>query len=207
MNLALSLLLIINSAIPPPSQQRPEPTDTRIPVQTWRESVPPPVNQAHRSIDTWSRLRTLKSGTAITVTVQGGHPSKRYFVLADESNLIVLNANYPGLPHAAARILRDMGTSHPEYFATVEAQVFVERDLRMGPSGVFLADLKVADLEQVVERISRTDIETGASIAVTTEAGLPIGAKIAIGVGVGVGLCYFIPICRYIVSCSSHYCN
>jgi hypothetical protein len=205
MNLALSLLLIINSAIPPPSQQRPEPTDSRIPLQTWRESVQLPVTRAHRSIDTWSRLRTLKPGTAITVTVQGGHPTKRYVVLADESNLIVLTVDYPGLPLAAARILRDMATSHSEHFATVGVQVFVERDLRMGPSGVFLADQKVADLGQVVERISRTDIETGASIAVTAQAGLPRGAKVALGVGVGVAVCFVVPSCRIFVFC--HTCN
>jgi hypothetical protein len=205
MNLALSVLLIINSAIPPSSQQRPEPTDSRIPVQAWRESVRPPVNQAHRSIDTWSRLRTLKPGTPITVTVQAGYPTKRYVVLPDESNLIVLNVDYPGLPLAAARILRDMATNHPEYFAAVEAQVFVERDLRMGPSGVFFADRKVADLGQVVERISRTDIETGTSITVTAQAGLPRGAKVALGVGVGVAVCFVVPYCRIFVFC--HTCN
>ena len=102
--------------------------------------------------------------------------------------------------------MRDMATSHPEYFAAVHTRVFGDRDLRVGPSGVFLADHKVADLEQVVERISRTDVETGTSIIVTRQArALPRGAKIALGAGIGVAVCFVVPVCRYVVFC--HGCN
>ena len=66
-----------------------------------------------------------------------------HVVSADETSLIVLDLTYPGLPDAAARILRDMATKHPEYFTAVRAQVFVDRDLRVGPGGVLAADRKV----------------------------------------------------------------
>jgi hypothetical protein len=126
--------------------------------------------------------------------------------LADETSLIVLDLAYPELPSAAVRILRDMATSHPEYFAAVQAPVFVDRDLRVGPSGVFLTDRKVADLGQVVERISRTDVETGTSIIVMGQApALPRGAKIALGAGIGVAVCLIVPLCRYVVFCRG--CN
>jgi hypothetical protein len=195
MNPALPLVLILNSAIPVSSQERSEPTDNPIHWPAMRESVRPCATQQHEPAGIWSRLGRLEPGTAITVTVQGATPSKRYIVSTNEANLILLDLTHQGLPRAAARILRDMATSHPEYFASVEAQVFMERDLRIGPSGVFLADQKVADLGQVVERISRTDIETGTSIAVTSPE-LPKGAKVALGVGIGVGICFLVPNCR-----------
>jgi hypothetical protein len=208
MKLALSLVLIINSALPLSIQQRLGRSDGSTPIhlQAMREPVRLSAIQQGQSIDTWSRLRTLEPGTAITVTVQGSPPGRRYVVLADEASLIVLDLSYPGLPAAAVRILRDMATSHPEYFAAVQARVFVDRDLRVGPSGVFLADQRVADLGQVVERISRTDVETGASIIVTGQArALPKGAKIALGAGIGVAVCLVVPLCRYVVFCRG--CN
>jgi hypothetical protein len=206
MNLAMSLVLIINSALPQSLQPRSQPTDGPIHEHATREPVRLSAIQQSQSSDIWLRLRTLEPGTAITVTVQGSPPGKRYVVLADEASLIVLDLAYPGLPTAAARILRDMATSHPEYFAEVHARVFGDRDLRVGPSGVFLADQKVAELEQVVERISRTDVEAGTSIIVTRQVrALPRGAKIALGAGIGVAVCFVVPVCRYVVFC--HGCN
>ncbi len=206
MKLALSFVLIINSALPLSLQPRSEPTAGPIHRHAIREPVRLSAMRPSQSIDTWSRLRTLEPGTAITVTVQGSPPGKRLVVLADEASLIVLDLSYPGLPAAAARILRDMTTSHPEYFAAVQARVFGEGDVRVGPSGVFLANQKVADLGQVVERISRTDVETGTSIIVTRQApALPRGAKIALGAGIGVAVCLVVPVCRYLVFC--HGCN
>jgi hypothetical protein len=204
MKLTVSLVLIINSAIPLSLQQRSEAADGH--QHALREPVRLSAIQQSQSINTWSRLRRLEPGTAITVTVQGSPPGKRYVVLADEASLIVLDLAYPGLPAAAARILRDMATSHPEYFAAVQARVFVDRDLHVGPDGVFLADRKVADLSQVVERISRSDVETGTSTIVTGLArALPRGAKIALGAGIGVAVCFVVPFCRYVVFC--HGCN
>jgi hypothetical protein len=206
MKLALSLVLIINSALPLSLQPRSQPTAGPIHRHATREPALLSAIQQSRSVDTWSRLRALEPGTAITVTVQGSPPSKRYVVLADEASLIVLDLAYPGLPAAAVRIMRDMATSHPEYFAAVQARVFVHHDLRVGPSGVFLANQKVADLGQVVERISRTDVETGTSIIVTGQArALPRGAKIALGAGIGIAVCVIVPFCRYVVFCRG--CN
>jgi hypothetical protein len=56
-------------------------------------------------------------------------------------------------------VLRDMAAHHPEYFAAVEKSgAFVQDNVRIGRDGFFVADRKVADLEQVVETITPNDV-------------------------------------------------
>jgi hypothetical protein len=108
----------------------------------------------------WSEVRKLASGTEIIVTVKGSPPVSRYFVAADDSDLSVLNVGDPALPTAARDVLRDVASTHPESFeAAKEGGAFVlEKNVRVGPDRVFVADRKVADLAQVVEQYGRPDI-------------------------------------------------
>ncbi len=131
----------------------------------------------------WERLRKLEPGTELEVTVRGVELGTRYFILADESGITALNVTAGTLPRRARGMLRDMASKNPKYFAV--GAVFsasVNKNVRVGPEGVFVADQKVADLEQLVERIDRTDIESGAS-KVSYDTKLPGGAVAAIWIG------------------------
>ena len=100
----------------------------------------------------------------MVVTVKGSQPDKRYFVWAEESDLRVLNLTDPTLPPAAMRVLPDTTSNHLEDL-TPQTGAFVDKEVRVGLDGVFVADRKVADLGQIVERIVRTDVaEIGSSV-------------------------------------------
>ena len=124
-----------------------------------REAVRLALTQQSEPSDVgWSRVRKLEPGTEITVTVRGSQAGKRTFVSADESGLTVLDLAHSTLPAAATRVLRDMASNHPGYLTGAETAEFVDRDVRVGPDGVFVADQRVADLAQIVEKTARTDV-------------------------------------------------
>ncbi|HEV3062979.1 MAG TPA: hypothetical protein VGY48_32340 [Vicinamibacterales bacterium] len=134
-----------------------------------REAVRPPaaeeptagevVRQTGNPVESnWSRVRKLASGRGIVVTVKGSPPARRHFVAGDKADLTVVNLTDPTLPAAARDVLRDMATTHPDYFAVANKQSFVNGTVRVAPDGVFVTDRKVADLGQVVETIARNDI-------------------------------------------------
>lgn len=131
----------------------------------------------------WSRVRELAPGAEIIVTVKGSPPGRRYFAAAatksstlppfrparpsivkvppfDEPDLTVLNVADPMLPAEVRDVLRAVASSHPDYFLAAQngGQSVLEKSVRMGPDGVFVADRRVADLGQIVERIARADI-------------------------------------------------
>jgi hypothetical protein len=168
MKSALSLTLIaslLGSALPVAAQDRMESTAGPIARAVAREAVRLATEPAWSGIQQasgtaesdWSRVRKLAAGTEAVVTVKGSQPGQRYFVRADESDLTVLNLTDPTLPRAAMRVLPDMASNHPEYF-TAQKGAFVDKEVRVGPDGVFVADRKVADLGQIVERIARNDV-------------------------------------------------
>lgn len=170
MNSLLSLALIIGltaSTFPVTAQEQTATPQTAGPLARaiTREAVRlatdpslPELPQTGQQADSdWSRVRTLKPGTEIVVTVLGAQPGTRYVVLTDESDLTTLNLAAPGLPAEARRELLDAGSHHPDYFS-VDRTHFVGKNVRVGPDGVFVADRKVADLGQVVERIRRSDV-------------------------------------------------
>jgi hypothetical protein len=106
----------------------------------------------------WSRVRNVAPGTEVIVTVRGSQPGTRYVALAGESDLTVLNVADLTLrsEFAARRVLLNVASHHPEYFADAErAGEFVDNDVRVAPDGVFVAGRKVVDLDQVIERLAR----------------------------------------------------
>ncbi|HKY22933.1 MAG TPA: hypothetical protein VJM31_17090 [Vicinamibacterales bacterium] len=105
----------------------------------------------------WARVRQLKPGTEIFVTALGAQLGSRYVVLTDDFDLTTLNLTHPELSEEARRELLNAASKHPDYFAADRAH-FVGTNVRVAPDGVFVADRKVADLDQVVQRFMRGDI-------------------------------------------------
>ena len=119
-----------------------------------------PVQKDGRPVESdWTAVRTLAAGTEVVVTVKGFQAGSRYFALADESELTVLDLTDPMLPGAARRVLLDMVARHPEYFAGSPMRgTFESDDVRVGPDGVFVAGQRVGDLDHLVETVTRTDV-------------------------------------------------
>ena len=126
----------------------------------------------------WSRVRKLAPGTELVVNAKGAQRPSRYFVAGDESDLTVLNVDAPALPGAARDVLRNLASTHPEYFLAARkgGRFEFEKNVRMGPDGVFVADRKVADLAQVVEQYGRLDITEIKTAAIESN---PVGCGFA----------------------------
>jgi hypothetical protein len=103
----------------------------------------------------WKRAQRFDVGTRVTVTVAGGAPVERYFVLVDSVELVVLNLSMPGLPK---RQLLNMAIDNAAWMAATYRTTYKDNNLRVGPDGVFAKDKKLAELDQVVERIPRESV-------------------------------------------------
>jgi hypothetical protein len=138
----------------------------------------------------WLRMRTIEPGAEIVLTVKGAPPDRRYFVLIDESEVTLLNLTDPALPRAVRDVLRDAASDHPDYFPAARhgGTYRLEDDVRLGPDGVFLGSLKIAELDQVVEQIAQNSV---AEISVLTrhiKRAVGWGAAIGAGAGLVTGL-------------------
>lgn len=163
MRLAGSLALVIflaGPALPVAAQQNAR-TVGPIARSITREAARVATVQQSKPVDSeWLRVRKLAPGMEIIVTVKGSPPAQRYFVAGNESELTVLTLTDPGLPPAVRDVLREMASNHPGYFPAAQkgGTFLLEKNLRVAPDGVFVADRKVADLRQVVEQIDRHDV-------------------------------------------------
>jgi hypothetical protein len=101
---------------------------------------------------TWKRVQRLDPGARVKVTVGGAAAVERYFVKADEAELIVLNLTAANLPK---RQLLNMAVENPAWIAGTSKTTYRDSNLRIGPDGLFVKNQKLADLAQVVEHIPR----------------------------------------------------
>jgi hypothetical protein len=207
MKSALSLILITSlgaSALPVVAQDRMAATSGPIASAITRAAVQlAAADHPTKAPDpNWSRVRALAPGAEVIVTLKGTLPVKRYFVTADGSDLTVLNLTDPALPGAGTRGLRDLASNHPEYF-TAQNGIFVGSDIRVGPDGVFVADRRVADFGQIVERIARTDVaEIASPMRTRGSVGWAVTGSVA---GFGLGFLTFLSTidCPYAGNCGA----
>jgi hypothetical protein len=141
----------------------------------------------------WSRVRKLGQGTEITITSTTSHRVARNLIAADESGLTVLNLFDPMLPVAAREALRDLAEISPALLIDAQRGGTYRwgNGVRVGPEGVFMADQKVADVEQIIERTRRAEV-----IQVTKRAapGHPIVTGTLVGLAVGIATATFLSI-------------
>jgi len=79
-------------------------------------------------------------------------------VRAEPSQLTFLNLTDPMVPRSVERVLLNLASTHPEAFASPHAASFVDRDVQVGPDGVFLDGRKITELRDVAGTIARDDI-------------------------------------------------
>jgi hypothetical protein len=195
---AMSLMLIlavVTSTLPVAAQVQTEPTDGPIARAGARE-VAHYAAQSTAVEGSWSQVLTIKPGTEITVRNREGQAADRYFLTADDSQLILLNLDAVRSVSGKSA-LRNGLAMHPEYF--VDARSGVSRSfnvaatsahvpvthVRLDPSGVFVANKKVAELPGIFQAIRRGDV-----VEVRTGTGEPIGHPVLLAtlIGFGAGL-------------------
>jgi hypothetical protein len=142
------------------------------------------------SLNDWSRVRELESPAEIVVTTRVAGGSTRVFVVADDSRVVVLNLGSSGLSPRSSRALRAIAVQHPDAFSPGAAGSFVQDDVRIGRDGVFVADRKVAEFQDIVETIARDDVAAidGPVVARGSVAGATLGGSLGFAVGVVPGL-------------------
>jgi hypothetical protein len=126
---------------------------------------------------TWAELRGLPPGTEVQVSGRGD----RLVVGADESTLTTLNLTDPRLPAWTKRAFRDLVKQNPTRFLTAGnwRSDYTNNTLHLTPDGdILLRDQKVGDFAQIIEHITRTDLQASGSI--TRKGGASFGQKAAI---------------------------
>jgi hypothetical protein len=125
-----------------------------------REPVPLASSVRHdMTRDEWSRVRNLESGREITVRLRDAGPFRRTLISADEAGILLSNFADPAVPEPVARELREAASRHPEHFArAARGGALLLGRVRITAGGVFMADRKIADLQQVIQQYTRTEI-------------------------------------------------
>jgi hypothetical protein len=169
MKFLLSLVLAINLAASPGSDTGAAQTPAAEPGPIARAITPEAIRLASGSALSereqtrdqpspgWSKLRRLRPGTEIVVTVAGAPSWAGHAVLSDDSGLTILNLEHPALSPDARRELLSLASDEPLRFSHERIDI-AGRHVRLRPEGVFVADQRVADLGQILGRIARTDV-------------------------------------------------
>jgi len=108
----------------------------------------------------WRSVATLEPGQTITVTTRAGASAERDYVSSDDAVVTLLNPNAPGVPDEAARELRHVARTHPDYLDGARAgRGFGWNSIRVSQDGVFVGTRKVAELQQVLETRSKSEVK------------------------------------------------
>jgi len=108
----------------------------------------------------WSRVIRLKRGIPIVLTLKRSAPRERYFLAGDADGITVLDLTNPNLPANTVKILRGEAAKDPECLTGARrgSPCEMKKHVVVAPDGVFVADLKVAELTQVVTMVAREDV-------------------------------------------------
>ena len=163
-------------------------------------SFPPPVTAQGRSDLSWARVQRIKAGRTATVTVRDSPPVPRIVIGATADHLMVLNFSNPGLPRPVKAALLDLGRRGMQDFVNMQSgSIFkATSGVRIGLDGLFVNDIKVADLAEVVERIERVDVRlitisrrsrwSAVGAVVGGTVGVCLGVLMAYGAGISPAL-------------------
>ena len=98
----------------------------------------------------WQAMREFTRGRVVRVTTATASVT-RTFVAADERSLTLLNLGAPGLSHETRWQLFEVARSNPETIVRAAGERSLQADaLRIGPDGVFIHDVKIAERRDVI---------------------------------------------------------
>jgi hypothetical protein len=107
----------------------------------------------------WARVVALATGREIILTTDASPESRRRLVAADQAGITVVDLSDTGLPDRAKRVLRELLQQSPDALVrAVHGGTVVHGGVRIAPEGVSLEGRRVADLDDVLQRVVRADI-------------------------------------------------
>ena len=144
----------------------------------------------------WAALHHWKPGSEVTVTIHGV-VERRYFIAADDAGITLLNVSGIGLPAHAAKLLRLAATEESQRFPIPEgATLMLDASTSLTSSALLVEGKKIAEYGQVVERIERNDVETGAVfVTVSNEWSIRKQVLVTLGVAVLSGISAMLIVC------------
>jgi len=153
--------------------------------------------------DSWSTVRKWKPGAEVTVQTRSSESRRRYFISVDDEGVTLLNLSSVGLSSGVARALRQAASESPDHFAMADGVTFkLDEHASLSKAGLFVASQKIAEYDEVVERIVRKDVEAG-TVVLDVKKGMPVGKQLLITLGVIV----VSPIVIYAIACAAKRCD
>jgi hypothetical protein len=147
----------------------------------------------------WSTIRSWDLGAEVTVSTSRSESNRRYLIGVDDAAIALLDISGPRLPAGAAKLLRRQAKEHPEYFLEPDGKTIALDDhMSFNTSGLFVADQKVAEFGQIVERIPRAEVE-GGTVFLDVKRGMRVSTQILIVLGVVV----LAPPVIYAIACAT----
>jgi hypothetical protein len=132
---------------------------------------------------TLSDVLSLTPGTEVTLWTSRSGGDRRYFIRADDDAIALLNLSDSKMPSSVAKLLRRQITEHPEYFPMpAGTTIALDNQASLGTSGLVVAGRKIAEYDQVVERIPRIDVQLGAA-SLEVKTGWSLSKQILATVG------------------------
>ena len=129
-------------------------------VSLWTIGIAVPAS-AQPQTDLWAHVQKLDPGTEIAVTPKGSYVAgQRFFLAANETQLVTLNLTNPELPRAAKNLLRSVAESNTTFLVSTvySGSTMSDDDVRLGAKGIFLGQNKVAEMSDVIERLPRDQV-------------------------------------------------
>ena len=136
------------------------------------------------TLQSWSKAHNWEPGSEVTVRMASSDLRRRYFISTDDTGMMLLNVSDVALPPGVASSMRQVIVKHPDYFPLRDG-ITVKFDDRasLATDGLFAAGQKVAEYDQVIERISRSDVEAGV-VLLDVKKGMPAGKQLLITLGI-----------------------
>ena len=151
----------------------------------------------------WSTVRKWKAGAEVTVQTRTSESRRRYFISADDEGITLLNLSSIGLPSGVATALRQAASESPDHFSMADGVTFkFDEHASLSKAGLFVANQKIAEYGDVVERIARADVDTGV-VFVDLKKGWSNTRQIMATLGVIV----LAPVVIYAVACGTMGCD
>lgn len=148
---------------------------------------PPP--RSERARTDWSRVRRLRAGGDIILTVKGSGAMTYRLLQADENGLVILDTTDPALPADVRKTLVQTASDRPLNLVAVPpaTEMRLARGVRITQGAVFLREQRVTDLAVVVRTVPRDQIAdlrvSRKHVGTHSRRGFLIGAAIGAGVG------------------------
>jgi hypothetical protein len=145
----------------------------------------------------WSEVHAWKPGWEVTAVTAKSDLRHGYFIAADAAGLTMLSVSGVALRADALKTLRRAIVEHPDYFPVPDHVTFkLDERVSLGSDGLFVGGQKVAEYDEIVRRIARTDVEAGTVVLnVTKEWSNARQIMVTLGLAIAAGMTTMLIVC------------